>query len=294
MTGLGGSGKTQLVLHYLQEHEDKYNAILWIDARNEETARSSFVRCCRALGSGGRRATDRGRLHDAEAVQSTLQWLRGRGPKQEWLVVLDNVDDLSWEMKSIVPQGQVGSVIVTSQDTQATRLLGGGSGVVRVDVMETEVAVSLLQATIAAETNDEEDQVERLSRELVKLLDNLPLGIELARARIAADMDDGLSILTALRQYVCDFRRHQEGLLRSNDYVNANQNSKTVWTAWETSLSALRKLTTDDFNPLSFLILLSQLDGSTVQNELFRLASLGWTRLSTSWTSTLLHGYRRC
>ena len=48
--GLGGTGKTQLVLRYIEEHEEDYDTVFWIDVRSEETARSSYERCCRELG----------------------------------------------------------------------------------------------------------------------------------------------------------------------------------------------------------------------------------------------------
>ena len=38
VTGIGGTGKTQLVLRYIEEHEEEYDTILWIDVRSEETA----------------------------------------------------------------------------------------------------------------------------------------------------------------------------------------------------------------------------------------------------------------
>lgn len=47
--GLGGTGKTQLVLRYIEEHEREYDTVLWIDVRSEKTAWSSYERCCRAL-----------------------------------------------------------------------------------------------------------------------------------------------------------------------------------------------------------------------------------------------------
>ena len=50
VTGLGGTGKTQLVLRYIEKHEDEYNPVLWIDVRSEETARASYERFCRELG----------------------------------------------------------------------------------------------------------------------------------------------------------------------------------------------------------------------------------------------------
>ncbi|KAK3614147.1 hypothetical protein LTR56_027444 [Elasticomyces elasticus] len=53
VTGLGGTGKTQLVLRYIEEHEQDYKSILWIDARrrSEETARSSFEPRSRVSGT---------------------------------------------------------------------------------------------------------------------------------------------------------------------------------------------------------------------------------------------------
>lgn len=42
VTGLGGTGKTQLVLRYIEGHEEEYDTVLWIDVRSEETARLSY------------------------------------------------------------------------------------------------------------------------------------------------------------------------------------------------------------------------------------------------------------
>jgi Ni2+-binding GTPase involved in maturation of urease and hydrogenase len=48
--GLGGTGKTQLVLRYIQRHQEQYDTVLWLDVQSVETVRSSFERYCRALG----------------------------------------------------------------------------------------------------------------------------------------------------------------------------------------------------------------------------------------------------
>jgi hypothetical protein len=47
--GLGGVGKTQLALQFVEEHRDQYAPILWIDAKSPETVRASFERCAGAL-----------------------------------------------------------------------------------------------------------------------------------------------------------------------------------------------------------------------------------------------------
>ena len=276
VTGLGGTGKTRLVLHHLQEHGKEYHTILWIDGRSEETARSSYGRCCRALGLPCNAGTDQGRLQDALPVQAVLEWLRGQEARQKWLVIVDNADDLSSDVGSTMPHGQAGSVIVISQDRQASRLLGGRSETVKVDVMETDEAVSLLSAVIGMDSSEKMSGIVTLLRQVVSLLDRLPLAIELAGARMKAEVDDGAETAVAMRRYVADFQRHQDILLRSNEFVHTSVNRKTVWTAWETSLTALRNLerSETDISPVSLLTFLSQFDRANIQDELFRLASL--------------------
>jgi hypothetical protein len=67
--GLGGTGKTQLALKYIEDHEDEYNPILWIDARDLETVRSSFERCVSELRIPVDRASSQGSaLEDSAAV----------------------------------------------------------------------------------------------------------------------------------------------------------------------------------------------------------------------------------
>jgi GTPase SAR1 family protein len=114
VTGLGGTGKTQLVLRYIEEHEDEYDSVLWIDVRSEETARASYERCCRELRLPVEAAPGGRLLQDIPSVQVMLSWLRDRSEDKRWLAVLDNADDLSWDVSGIVPKGKAGTVIVTS------------------------------------------------------------------------------------------------------------------------------------------------------------------------------------
>ena len=49
--GLGGTGKTQLALKYVEDYKDKYSPILWIDAKDMESVLSSYERCAGELQS---------------------------------------------------------------------------------------------------------------------------------------------------------------------------------------------------------------------------------------------------
>jgi hypothetical protein len=274
--GLGGTGKTQLVLRYIEEHEEEYDTVLWIDVRSEETARASYERCCRELRLPVEDALSNGPLQDVPAVQSVLSWLRSRDEDKRWLAVLDNADDLLWDMSGIVLKGKAGTVIVTSQDAQASRLLGGRTPTVKVDAMEPEEAVRLV-LNYFDEFVCRDDAYYVLVEEITECLDRLALGMDLAGARVRADIENGDDVEAALRKYLADYEHNQNELLRDEEFAYVTTYKKTVWTAWETSLASLRKLedSRSDIYPVQLLSFMTLMDRANVQDELFRLAGLG-------------------
>jgi tetratricopeptide (TPR) repeat protein len=277
--GLGGTGKTQLVLRYIHQHQEEYDTVLWVDAQSVETVRSSFERCCRALGLPveATLGDGLGPLQDVTPVQAVLSWLRARSEEKRWLVVLDNADDPSW-VSSIVPKGKAGTVVVTSQDARASRLLGGRTAKVSVDAMEPEEAVcAMLKHFDDSMYQDEDGECKELIEEVAKILDRLALAMDLAGARISANVENGNDLKSALRQYLADYRQNRDRLLRDEQFASVGPYKKTVWTAWETSLASLRKLERSQTNiyPVHLLRFITLLDRSNVQDELFRLASIG-------------------
>ncbi|KAK4899877.1 hypothetical protein LTR49_027554 [Elasticomyces elasticus] len=277
VTGLGGTGKTQLVLRYIEEHENDYDCILWIDARSEETARLSFERCCRDIGLSVEQASEPGGIQDIPAVQAVLQWLRSRVTTQRWMFVVDNADQLDWGVQRIVPAGEAGSVIVTSQDGHASQLLGRRSEVVKVEEMDPDEACSLLLKAIDEDRSSAGEELLALSTRIVDMLDRLALAVDLAAARIGSDVDDSHEAYGAMHRYLSDFQQHQERLLKSKEFIEASHYDRTVWTVWEASLASLRSIEDREslIQPVAFLTLLTFLDRANIQTELFRLASGG-------------------
>ncbi|KAK6441515.1 hypothetical protein LTR95_002256 [Oleoguttula sp. CCFEE 5521] len=171
VVGLGGTGKTQLVLRYIEQHEQEYDSILWIDARSKETVRSRFERCCRVLG-----------LLVEQASESVTQ---------RWLMIVDNADKLDWGLQTILPQSQAGSVIVTSQDSHASQTLGCGSQVVRVEEMSADEARTLLLSAVSEDLQSASEELLSTTTKLANTLDRLALAVDLAGARIGSDVDEG-------------------------------------------------------------------------------------------------------
>jgi hypothetical protein len=226
--GLGGTGKTQLVLRYLQKHQEEHDTVLWLEFQSVETARSSYERCCRALGLKVEATSSDVPLHDVPPVQAVLSWLRTRNEDKRWLAVVDNADDLSW-VSSVVLKGKAGTVVVTSQDARASRLLGGQMTTVKVDAMESEEAVCVLEEHFKNMGHqDQVDECRELIVDITESLDRLALAMDLARARIRANTEEGNYLKAALCQYLSDYRHNRFRLLQDEQFTSVAPYKKTT------------------------------------------------------------------
>jgi hypothetical protein len=142
--GLGGVGKTEIALAYAHNHMDIYPNIFWVDADTEQTVNASF----RVIAQDIVRATVQAEAMNAEVshrmmvqtlglqgiiredtfeitqqlnatqeqrvVQAVRQWLSDSAHRN-WLLILDNVDDLtSYKIADYLPTTN-GHTIITSR-----------------------------------------------------------------------------------------------------------------------------------------------------------------------------------
>jgi tetratricopeptide (TPR) repeat protein len=269
--GLGGTGKTQLALKYVEDHKDKYNPILWIDAQDEETVRSSFERCVTELQlSVDRIQTQVSALAGSAIVQAVVRWLRERKESDdEWLVVVDNADDVTWGIKKVIPKGSRGSIIITSQDDKSPKLIDGGCEELRIDMMAPLEARALLLQHLKWGADSAPQDICEGCDMVAEQLGYLALAVDLAGAYIGNDRDQRAS----LKQYLTDYEKHQDELLRSDDFRGLSATNKMVWTVWDTTLRKIESRYAD-VRPGLLLAFLARFNGGIIQDELFRLASL--------------------
>ncbi|CAG8293183.1 unnamed protein product, partial [Penicillium salamii] len=277
--GLGGSGKSQLALKYAERKRDEFNPILWIDATNQELFRSSFIRCATELGlSDDQKPQKDTRLHDDPMIRLVLRWLHDRtGEDPEWLVIFDNVDDLRW-LKDVIPEGTRGRLIITSQDITSLKLLRQGCEKVHVDAMSPQEARMVLLQHFSQGPNPALEKVCQRCDEVAQKLGYLALAVDLAGAYISNyDVAPGQApeqaAERALMQYLKDFKKHGDELLQKDEFQGLSKERKTVWTVWDTTLERIEKDHTE--LPGVLLSFLAHFRGSIVQDEVFRLASLG-------------------
>jgi tetratricopeptide (TPR) repeat protein len=277
ITGLGGTGKTQLVLKFIENHREEYNPILWIDAKSPKTVQSSFERCAdelQLLVDKSSKSTSG--LEDSPAAQAVLSWLRNRNElNDEWLVIVDNADDLTWGVNKIIPKGSRGNVVITSQDKKSPRLFGKGCEV-HVDTMEQSEARALLLQHLGQDFNLASDNVQKASNEVVDRLGYLALAVDLAGAYIHEDSSYNSSNQEdALERYLKKYGKHQDVLLQKDYFQGLSPYNKTVWTVWDTTLETIKRRHPELRADL-LLAFLSRFNREIIQDELFHLASLGF------------------
>ena len=168
--GMGGVGKTQLAVEFAYQARRNFSSIFWIDGTTEQTAthsiRSILDRLSthyeyhhthpevdplfKEISSALKLEKDDRILGNHNEPQISLRqmealrkWLSSAG-NREWLIIIDNLDDLdSFDFRKFLPPSEGGSILVTSRRSDLT--VNWPS--IEITEMEGSEAVELLAKT---------------------------------------------------------------------------------------------------------------------------------------------------
>lgn len=185
LVGLGGSGKTQLMLQYASRFREFYGVVLWFDARSEEALEESFELAAAQLGlilpattrtsansSGAMVEHQPSRVLNAALVKKEL-----RRRNQLWLLLFDEADDLHTIdfLPRYFPSDSNGDILISSRQKEAYRITRYSLNVAG---LPTASARDLLlhHARLPTVTSKQLLQAE----EVVESLDCIALAIDLA------------------------------------------------------------------------------------------------------------------
>ena len=281
--GIGGSGKSQLALRFIEKHRDNYTMIIWIDAQTPEAATRSYSEAFERLNLDYPQqvideSRNDGSLHDQQGLSTANNWIIHTVKEWleispcNWLVVIDNADNLLW-IHDIMPKGKMGSLIITSRDRMIYRAVNHA---IHVDKMSTEEALDLLSrsANITADSRQQHvaDPVQKQRQDqqaflIVEQLGYLALAIDLAGAYISQHE----VVQEDLSRYLDFLKQNSVALLGNKALLDAGDYHHTVATVWETSLAAINKTSPASVHLLTFLAYLST---PRVDDRLFEEASM--------------------
>src|SRR6266487_1387235 len=192
VSGLGGVGKTQTALEYAYRYQASYHDILWAEAESYEALAAAYVNLARLL-----LLPERDRQDQNVIIAAVKRWL---STHKEWLLILDNIEDLSLVGK-FVPAVRQGAVLLTTQ----RQVTGSIAQTIEVEMMsEEEGSLFLLKRAhylaLGSQLND--DSLDKgtiaTAKDISQELGGLPLALDQAGAFI---LETGCSLIDYLALY---------------------------------------------------------------------------------------------
>ncbi|VUC29568.1 unnamed protein product [Clonostachys rosea] len=195
LSGLGGVGKTQIALAYIYwlRNQRPDIAIFWVHASNAERFHQAYASIAKECNVP---------RHDdpkADLLSLVQEWLENKY-KNQWLMVIDNADDMDlffpypmeagllkittaetrtdYGLGRYIPECKHGSVIITTRDMKTGSRLARGKLPIKVGNMNETEAHSLLYAILEDEISADKAYL------LSSRLEHLPLALVQAAAFI--------------------------------------------------------------------------------------------------------------
>jgi len=207
--GLGGSGKTQLALRFVMQHQRSYSLIFWLNGDSWAKLLSGFARMLRLAG-----VTSPIMSNEAEMASEWLQTNTG------WLLVVDNLDDstvLHRLHDEVLRTNMRGLILVTSRNDEVSAQWH----TLEVSNMTNAESTELMGA-IAGSEHTEGDA----TADLLKDLGHLPLAVDQAASYIRAS---GLTVAKYHELYRMAKSTYLEMYPSTRYNVVGRHNVMTTW-----------------------------------------------------------------
>ncbi|KAH8671374.1 hypothetical protein BX600DRAFT_411360 [Xylariales sp. PMI_506] len=252
--GLGGIGKTQIALEaaYRVHQQFPECSVFWVPAISQAAFENAYREIGQALQVPG--------IDDDKADIRTLVKAALNKSVNEWLLVIDNIDDLSLFSEEIslqryLPFSRHGSILFTTRNHEVTsRLDISHRNIIRITKMSEAEALSMLSNGL----QERQLRNEQSTRILLRHLAYLPLAIKQASAYMA---QTGFST-TKYLEYYGDTDQKQLEFLKQ-DFTDRGRYPdvpNAVLTTWLVSFEHISQFSPLAAKLLKFICFLAEKD----------------------------------
>jgi hypothetical protein len=285
ITGLGGSGKSTLARTFASQHQDKYDAVFFLNADSEDRLRAQFCNLAQLL-----KLVDDADIEDEERCVAIFKaWLANPGKSArsseleqslcKWLLVFDNVE-VTELVKQYRPSGTHGNILLTTRNPVLSNSDYGPSGNCLLKGLPPHKGAELLRLR-ARDTRPNDHQTMQDATTFSIWLEGNPLAITLLGSLIHDDM---LSISRFLKSYPTKptlFSRLSQKSLDGADSIN-------LTTHW-----AIDTMYTNRPDVFELLALISMLDTDGIEHDFLKPRASTVSRTGARVPADRYSEYRR-
>jgi hypothetical protein len=253
--GLGGAGKSQLVLGYVRAFRQDYSSVFVVDASGKASIELNYIQIYRKL-HGIHSALVSENIEVDMAIEGVKSWLTSRN--ERCLFVFDAADELDderapnyFDMHRFLPSSSPHlDVIITTR----SRTTADSSNLKPVEVGDLSPGEATELFLRCAKTENPDANTSEEVATIVEELGCLALAVTLAGAYVAATDHIGI------KDFLSKYRGRRIGVLERKATRNAHNYQESVLTTWEMTYTAISKQFPAAAEMLSFLAFLSNND----------------------------------
>ncbi|KAF8348423.1 hypothetical protein F5887DRAFT_914874 [Amanita rubescens] len=241
--GMGGIGKTQICLKFIEEHETLFSDIFWIDASSESTIDLRLKQIAQANGG-----TD----EDASSAASALKWI---SKKSNWLMIYDNADS---------------GCQVVERNLELMRII-----VDEMEVLEMEEEEALTLLSKSARLDYASESMQTTGKQLISKLGGIPLAIDQAGAYM-------LTCKCPLDDYLELYAKNQDQLMSNPLFKGASGYGSCTYGTYEISMKEIEARAAQKRDPAKAIVaesaiavyqIIAFLHHENIPEELFKSAA---------------------
>ncbi|CAE6519771.1 unnamed protein product [Rhizoctonia solani] len=261
--GLGGAGKTQIALKVIERTYHKWKEVIFVDASTKESIESSLKDVAVAKRFG-------------DTHQAALEWLESCC--EQWLIVLDNLDDPSLPIRNYIPRGNHGSIIITTRLSGMLSLAQGTHSDCSVSSMDPNDALALLLKLAYKRDREPSPEETEEAKALLQELGYFALAIVHAGSFIGQSPHMPITEYRALLKG--QKRQALEAYTKLPQAIKADDYGHNIYTAWLMCYNLLGS------RAQKLLWLIAALHHTGVTVDIFRRAAQAINSYKTTFPTT--------